>query len=325
MSKSDNLLAVLWLLSSRKRMTAAQLAEELELSVRTVYRYIDALCASGVPVVAEPGHDGGYSLLSHFVEAPLFFDEDERKSIVHAALFAEQAGYPHRDALDRALNKIKLYTNKEQLEALMRHTRGFNVLAPLVSAPAPDEPVLRRLELAVADSLSVTMDYRKSETDETTRRVDPYGLVHWSGKWYLVAYCHLRGEIRSFRIDRISALNENGETFERPHPFSAGDYFIERLRPKAPPEETLTDVRIEGEADAVRHICESAYMRFFLREQSEGKALFQLDAAMVSRYLPNMLLPYGSSIRVVEPQSLREELAATAAELARFYQADLNK
>ncbi|MBW7459099.1 HTH domain-containing protein, partial [Paenibacillus sepulcri] len=127
MSKSDNLLAVLWLLTSRKRMTAAQLAEELECSVRTVYRYIDALCATGVPVVAEPGHEGGYSLLKPFMDAPLFFDEDERKSMVHAALFAEHAGYPHKEALERALSKIKLYTNKDQLEALERHTRGFDV------------------------------------------------------------------------------------------------------------------------------------------------------------------------------------------------------
>jgi predicted DNA-binding transcriptional regulator YafY len=59
-------------------MTASELAERLETSVRTIYRYIDSLCASGVPIIAESGHDGGYRLLNQFIEAPLFFDTNER-------------------------------------------------------------------------------------------------------------------------------------------------------------------------------------------------------------------------------------------------------
>ena len=81
MSKADNMLAILWLLKSEKKMTAKQLSDELEIHIRTVYRYIDSLCASGVPIVSDSGHNGGYSLLHNFTKAPLFFDLVEQRRL----------------------------------------------------------------------------------------------------------------------------------------------------------------------------------------------------------------------------------------------------
>lgn len=71
MAKNDNMLAILWMLNGESKITAKQIAEKLEINIRTVYRYIDSLCASGVPIVADAGQNGGYSLLKSFVQAPL--------------------------------------------------------------------------------------------------------------------------------------------------------------------------------------------------------------------------------------------------------------
>lgn len=79
MSKADNMLAILWLLKTKKRMTAKQLANELEIHIRSVYRYIDALCASGVPIIADSGHNGGYHLLHDLTKAPLFLTWRNRR------------------------------------------------------------------------------------------------------------------------------------------------------------------------------------------------------------------------------------------------------
>lgn len=95
MSKADHMLSILWLLKSQRRITAKQLAEKLEINIRTVYRYIDALCASGVPIIADSGHNGGYRILGQFNDAPLVFDLDEQKALIHAAAFAQEAGYPY--------------------------------------------------------------------------------------------------------------------------------------------------------------------------------------------------------------------------------------
>ena len=107
MAKSDNLVAILAMLRSRDRMTAAQIAEELEVDVRTVYRYIDALSMSGAPIVAEPGPNGGYGLLESFRDAPLFFTQAERTALAHAGLFARSAGYPYSKDLEAALNSCR--------------------------------------------------------------------------------------------------------------------------------------------------------------------------------------------------------------------------
>lgn len=79
MSKADHMLSIIWLLKTRNKMTAKQLAEALEINIRSVYRYIDSLCSSGVPIVAESGHNGGYSILKQFKESPLIFHLESKK------------------------------------------------------------------------------------------------------------------------------------------------------------------------------------------------------------------------------------------------------
>ena len=166
MSKADNMLAILWLLKSEKKMTAKQLSDELEIHIRTVYRYIDSLCASGVPIVSDSGHNGGYSLLHNFTKAPLFFDLVEQKALIHAAKFAQEAGYPFGDALHQAITKLKTYTNKEQLSQINRHEAHFDVTNPLKHTV--HESVLQELEVSVANAhiraaRSLIVSYRNSQ------------------------------------------------------------------------------------------------------------------------------------------------------------------
>jgi predicted DNA-binding transcriptional regulator YafY len=127
MSKADHMLSILWMLKQRRR-TAAELAEALEISVRSVYRYIDALCASGVPLIADSGTGGGYTLPEHFTGAPLFFDAREQRALVQAAAFARGTGYPYTEALNHAIAKLKRYSNTGQLEQMERHEQGIETL-----------------------------------------------------------------------------------------------------------------------------------------------------------------------------------------------------
>ncbi|MCY1691490.1 HTH domain-containing protein [Exiguobacterium sp. SL14] len=90
MAKSDHLLAILWMLQSGKKVTAQYISEQLEMNIRTVYRYIDTLSASGVPIVAEAGHHGGYTLLPQFIGAPLFFDAEEQTVFIPSSLFLQR-------------------------------------------------------------------------------------------------------------------------------------------------------------------------------------------------------------------------------------------
>lgn len=158
MPKNDNMLAILWMLNSGGKITAKQISEKLEINIRTVYRYIDALCASRVPIISDSGHHGGYSLLGNFIRAPLLFDLDEKKALLHAATFAKEAGYPMSEALDNAAAKLKMYSNQEQENTLSRHLAGFEVINRV--GPPSVQPVLAELEQAVAGEFVVEIDYR---------------------------------------------------------------------------------------------------------------------------------------------------------------------
>lgn len=222
MSKSTNMLSILWMLRAGRRMTAQQLADELEIHIRTVYRCIDSLCASGVPIIADTGPNGGYRLLDRFVESPLLFDMEEQKALVQASTFAREAGYPFQEALTRAVDKLKRYSNEEQLERMERHMDGLSVIHTPIDERQRER--LRVLEEAAAEGQSLRMEYDKGKGGTSIRVFDPYGIVHWKGAWYTVGFCCLRGQMRSFRTDRIVRLEKAERRFERPDNFSAKEY-----------------------------------------------------------------------------------------------------
>lgn len=319
MSKADHMLSILWLLRDGRRMTAQQLADMLEIHVRTVYRYIDALCASGVPVVAHAGPGGGYALLERFADAPLVFGMEEQKALLHASMFALEAGYPHGEALRSAVAKLKLYSTREQADELNRHLSGFDVIQPAAD-PALDA-VLQLIERAVAAGRSLEIEYQSGYGGLATARcVDPYGLLYWKASWYMIGYCRLRGGIRSFRADRILRLEETDLTFERPADFSARQYFLSRLLPEpADPREALISVRIHGNPRAIDDLCKHWLLGHAIAERTDSEAHLKLDERAIRFYVPYFLLPYGKSIRILEPHSLKERMAEVARELADHY------
>lgn len=319
MSKMVNMLSILWLLKTRKQLTAKELAEELEISIRTVYRYIDALCASGVPIISDAGHNGGYSLLNEFTKAPLFFNQDEQKALVHAAKFAIDAGYPFSETLDEAISKLKMYTNEEQLNHINNHLRGFEVIHPTVVPSL--KSILQDLEMAVADSYSVNIVYLKErEIEPQSRYIDPYGIVYWKSKWYTVAYCHLRKEVRSFRMDRIQSLSKTDQKFDRPFGFSARSYFLKDLLPDSNQLDKLVSVRIEGNAHVLDDLCQHWLFNHALIERKNNQALFKVDKESIHSFVPYFLLPYGKSLTILEPTLLQEQLATISFEIFKHYQ-----
>lgn len=319
MPKNDNMLAILWMLNSGVKMTAKQFADKLEINIRTVYRYIDALCASGVPIIADTGHNGGYSLLNNFIRAPLIFDIEEKKALLHAAVFAKEAGYPLNEALDNATSKLKMYSNQEQESVLSRHLAGFEVIHR--TGDPSIQPVLAELEQAVANEFSVEIDYRTRREDQPqTRVIDPYGIVYWNNKWYIVAFCHLRQEIRSFRVERFIQIKRTQNLFKRSETFLAREFFVQNLLPDLVGKDGLISLIIEGRSEALDDLCLHWYLGHHLKERTSNQAIFLIEERSMLTYVPNFLLSYGKSIQVIEPQSLKEKLVGVVSELMEYYQ-----
>lgn len=293
MARLDDLLAIVWLLRANHKLTAAQLAEKLEISVRTVYRYIDTLCASGVPVVSESGHGGGYSLPRAFLELPLFFDTTELKAMAHSARFARLADYPHAEALERALAKITRRLAESQLDELSRQASGIEVADYARGQPLYD--LLLRLEEASIRSQTVILHYRKAgESEGTMRRVDPYGLIYRQNRWYLAGYCHNRKALRVFRADRIEAVTLTEESFLKPESFSAQDFIAggqaEGGSAPVQPEARVT-VRLKGREEVLDPICNQWFLRPCLAERRDGTAVFRMDPDLMLALCPPSCFP----------------------------------
>lgn len=319
MPKIDNMLAILWMLRSGEKVTAQQISEKLELNIRTVYRYIDTISTSGVPIISEPGHNGGYSLMTSFIEAPLFFDSEEQTSLVHAAVFAAEAGYYGGKALDRAISKLSNHSNREQETKVNQHLTSLEVISRAGSLPM--EPFLKGVERAVADGYSVNIQYQKSgEKQLDDRLVDPYRILYWNNKWYVIGFCHLRNDLRSFRVDRIESLRLTENKFDRPENFSARDFFIKNLLPTLEDKEGLSSLVISGDQGVLADICQHWFLGHYLQDRTSNQAIFLLEQDVLHTYVPYLLLPYNQSIRVVEPASLKKRLIEVLSELIKFHE-----
>ncbi|MEK3975208.1 helix-turn-helix transcriptional regulator [Psychrobacillus sp. FSL K6-1267] len=319
MPKIDNLLAILWMLRSGEKITAKQISEKLEMNIRTVYRYIDTISTSGVPIISEPGHNGGYTLLNNFIEAPLFFDFEEQTSLFHAAVFAEEAGYYGGEALNRAITKLSKYSNQEQETKINQHLTSLEVISRLSSLSM--EPFLKELEQAVTDGYSVKILYHKSgEKQLNYRLVDPYRIIYWNNKWYVIGFCHLRNDIRSFRVNRIESLMLTAKKFNRPENFSARDFFMKNLLPTIEDKEGITSLVINGNESTLNDVCQHWFLGHYLHERNSNQAVFLLERDIVHTYIPHLLLPYGKSIQIIEPISLKKRLIEVLSELIKFHQ-----
>ncbi|MCM3702935.1 YafY family protein [Paenibacillus macerans] len=319
MSKADNMLSMLWLLRSGKKMTAQQLADELEIHIRTVYRCIDSLCASGVPIIADSGPNGGYRILGDFAESPLLFDADEQKALVHASIFAREAGYPFSAELERAVEKLKRYTNEKQLNQMERHGRGVSVIYPPVGEK--QSAYLQQLEEAAAEGRSLVMEYARGKDSAVESRVfDCYGIIHWKGSWYTAGFCRLRQGLRSFRVDRIVRLEPSDHRFERPADFSAKDFLLGGLLPSSLREESLVTVRLAGHDRVLNELQNHWMFGHTLVRRSEGEAEFKMDSSALYTYVPYYLLPYGKALTIREPDRLVRRMAEICANMAAHYE-----
>jgi predicted DNA-binding transcriptional regulator YafY len=203
MRRADRLFQIVQLLRSRRLTTAADLAGELEVSTRTVYRDVQDLLDSGVPIEGEAGV--GYRMQKGFELRPMVFTVDELEALVLGARLVEAWGDPELGAAVRcAMSKIESVL-PEPLQAAMLKTALFG---PPHRARAESSATLRALRHAIGNERWAELDYVDGEGVKTERTVVPLGLYFWGRQWLLAAFCLLRQDYRSFRVDRVVTLTE---------------------------------------------------------------------------------------------------------------------
>jgi predicted DNA-binding transcriptional regulator YafY len=202
MRRADRLFRIVQLIRGRRLTTAAQLAERLEVSPRSVYRDIAALQAQGVPIEGEAGV--GYRMRRGFDLPPLMFTRQEAQALVACLRVAQ----PRIDAAlaahaDEALAKILSVLPEADRTAAER----LSLYALPVGPDAETRERLSRLRVAAEDKIRLQIDYRDLADARSVRVVRPLGCFYWGEVWTLAAWCEMRGDFRNFRVDRIVAIN----------------------------------------------------------------------------------------------------------------------
>ena len=246
------------------------------------------------------------------------FDIEEKKALLYAATDVKDSGYPYSDVLNSAIEKLKFYSTDEQENLLNRHIAGFEVAKQNIVPALKD--LIESLTDAVASEKSVEIEYRtKTEEKYQSRIIDPYGILYWSNKWYVIGFCHLRGEIRSFRVERIVKMSQIERAFIRPKDFSAKKFFLRSLIPDKKDNTEIISLVIRGSAEALDDLCNHWFMSFYLDERTLNQAVFLMDDYILHKYVAPFLLPYGKSIEVIEPESCKRKLYETALDLMEYY------
>lgn len=319
--RSARLVSTLLLLQTRGRMTARQLADELEVSIRTVYRDIESLSASGVPVYADRGPAGGYQLLGGYRTRLTGLTQGEAESLAFSGMPDQAADLGLGTVLAAAQLKLQAALPAELRERSDRIRERFHLDAPGWFRDTEPVPYLSAVADAVWNQHRVAVRYRRWGNQEVGRTLAPLGLVLKAGSWYLIAAAD--GEPRTYRIGRILQCEVLDETFERPADFDLGQFWQTR-------EQHLHASLYHGEA-RIRLSPHGMRMAFLLgavvnRAVHENAEPPDPDGWVPTRiptestqHALHSLLQLGPDVQVLEPADLRTAVARAAHALVAVY------
>jgi predicted DNA-binding transcriptional regulator YafY len=315
--RASRLLSTLLLLQTRRRITASELAQRLEVSERTVYRDMDALSSAGVPVYAERGHGGGWSLLDSYRTDLTGLNKEEVE-----ALLLQQSSRTLTDlglgkAFEAALIKLfaalpSIYRRDAEYVRQRIHVDGAGWFDH-----TEDVSHLPTLQEAIWQERKLSMSYQRSDGEVVSRLVDPLGLVIKGRIWYLIAA--VEGALRTYRVSRVRAAETVDQPCERPEGFDLAAYWqASVVRFKADLPQYVVRVRV-----APWRVRRLRGQRFVTIQQEtspdvQGWVTLVVDMETEDEAL-RIVLGLGEDVEVLEPPAMRQRVIDTLARAAALY------
>ncbi len=319
--RAGRLLSLLLLLQSRGRMTAQELADELEVSVRTVYRDVEALGSAGVPVYADRGPTGGYQLLDGYRTRLTGLTGEEADSLFLAGMPGPAAELGLGTVVAAAQLKLLAALPPELRSRAGRIRERFHLDTSGWFRQAEDMPHLAAVADAVWNQRRLRIRYRRwgSRGTEVERVVGPLGLVLKAGLWYFVA--HASGEPRTYRVSRVLDVAETDEPFERPPDFDLADFWAEwsaRFQERMYPMEVTVRMTESGlkRARVLLGVVVGRALADIVPEDTWTTVRVPVESLEHALF---DLIRLGPEAEVVDPPELRRRFRATLAEMVVLY------
>lgn len=221
MNRIDRLLGMLTMLQSRKYVPAEKLAEKFDISVRTVYRDVKALCEQGIPVSFEPQR-GYFIVQGYFLPPVAFTNEEANAMLLTEALVSGFADKSIKTHFSSALQKVKAvlrHSQKEKIDHLHK-----NIMLQVPGRLMNDLEYLSLLQTAISLRQIIYIDYKNNKEEVSQRKVEPIGLIFYAFSWHVIGWCHLRSTYRDFKVASIISVKNTTEPFTIENHISLNDY-----------------------------------------------------------------------------------------------------
>ena len=298
----DRLIQIIFLLLRHENITAKQLAQELGVSTRTIYRDINTLSIAGIPITSQKGYGGGLSLLEGFALDKSYFTQEEQSNIIQALQILKSSHYP--DA-DRTLNKVA---------GLFSHTLQSDWLEIDFSywgSPEKERRNMTALERAVINKYVIKFTYYNSELTITEQTVEPLKLLFKSHSWYLIAFSRRRKEIRTYKLSRIRNLQITDQLFDRTLP---ADF---SLTPAYQEEYNIPLFKLRF-SEKIAYKVYDEFQEEYIKKLEDG-TLEVSFRYQLSDWTFLYLLSFGEYVEIIEPVEARMLLKEKAQKILALY------
>lgn len=312
MRATANVLEVLERLQAAPRVTGSELAEQLGVDGRTVRRYVAVLQELGIPVEGERGVGGGYRLRPGNRLPPLMLTSDEAVLVVSGLRSALHAGLGDAEVGRAALEKVQRVVPEPERARAESLASALAFLTPSASATGVAGTAVLAVAEAIRRARRLEFDYSDRAGRQTRRSVSAHGLVVHAGQWYLIAYDHGRGALRTFRADRATGarVSARGRARAAPAGFDAAEHLRRALA--LVPYTWLVEVRLKlGLAEA-----HSALRHHVADLEPDGEGTLVRLRVESLDWIAGVLAGLGCAFTVVQPDELRVALARLSARLS---------
>jgi predicted DNA-binding transcriptional regulator YafY len=320
--RASRLVNLLLLLQSRGGMTAAQLADELEVSVRTIHRDVEELAKSGVPIYAERGPHGGVRLVDGYRTRLTGMTAEEAEAVFLGGLPGPAAELGLGTVVAAARLKVLASLPPELRARASRLVERFHLDAAGWFSQGDSVPCLPQVAEAVWEGRRIEIDYDRGDL-RVTRRIDPLGLVLKAGLWYVVG--RTDDQVRTYRVSRMSRVESLDERFDRPTGFDLASFWTESsaaFERDAPRVDVVVRVRpdaVDRLADAVgRRVVDAAERLPGADRDGWIRLHLRLDWP---DEVPRIVFA-GPDVEVVGPPDIRDRIVATARDIVARYGGD---
>ena len=308
--KIDRLVSIIMILLDRERISAQELADMFEVSLRTIYRDIDAINQAGIPVHGASGVGGGFEIMPEYkIDRKVFSTADLSAILMGLSSLSDMIG---GNELVNALAKIKSFIPADRAKDIELKANQLSVdLSPWMGNQNT-QPYLETIKTALRKSRLLSFDYTDRHGNKTARTAEPYQLVLKSSHWYFQGYCHKRKDYRLFRLSRISNLQMQEETFiprDYQKPILAFAEILETLQ-------TKIKIRIHKSVmDRVLDFC--TYEDF----SPDGDAHYIVRFPFIeNEYYYSILFSFGDKCECLEPLHVRAEMKRRIQAAAVLYE-----